>query len=55
MRHLEQGRNAEHLGELGANTGEHRVGEKDIPLDLLGEVFDGARVGQAELRPALIE
>ena len=52
---LEQRCDTKHLGQVGAKAGEHQVAEEDIPLDLLGEMFDVSWVGQAELSSALRE
>lgn len=46
---LEERRHAECLGDIGAHAAEHVVGEKDISCNLFVQVFDGARVGEAEL------
>lgn len=54
MRNLEHGSGAEGLCELGAQAREAQVVQEDIALHLLGDVLDGARVGQPKgLSPAL--
>lgn len=41
---LKERRDAEDLGQVGADAGEHEVVEEDIPVDLLRQIFDGAGV-----------
>lgn len=55
MRDLEERSYAEGLGEVGAQTREHEVVQEDIALHLLGNILDGAGVGQAERRPPRLE
>lgn len=55
MGDLEQGVQAESLGEVGTDAGEHVVVEENIALDLLGQTLNGTRVGQTKLGPALGE
>lgn len=52
VRDLEERTHAEHLGQVGADAGEHVVGKEDIALDLPGESLYRSRVGQAELGSA---
>lgn len=49
VRNLEERSHAEDLGQIGANSGEHEVGEEDIALDLSGERFYRSGVGEPEL------
>lgn len=55
MADLEERRNGEALVQLGAQAGEGLVGEEDAPLDLRGDVVDGAGVAQAERCSAVLE
>lgn len=55
MADLEQGRDGEALVQLGAQARESLVGEEDAPLDLGGDVVDGAGVAQAERCSLVLE
>ena len=55
MADLEDGVQAETLIELGAQAGESLVGEEDVALHLLGDLFNGARVAEAERRSSVLE
>jgi hypothetical protein len=46
---VEQGREAEDLDELGAEAGEHEVGEEDISLHFSGDCLYRSWIRQAEL------
>lgn len=48
MAYLEQRRDRETLVQLGAQAGEHEVGEEDIALHLPRDRVDGAGVAEAE-------
>lgn len=52
VRDLEGWVHGEGLGEVGAQTCEEVVVEKDVLSDLLGEILHGARVGQVECGPS---
>lgn len=55
MGDLEKGVQAEGLGEIGAQAGEHVVVEENIALNFLGQALDSAGVRQAELCASLLE
>ena len=55
MRDLEEGRNAEGFGELGAQAREAQVIEEHIALNLPCDALNCARVGQAQCVPPLTE
>ena len=55
MADLEKRRNGEALVQLGAQARECLVGEEDAPLDLRGDVVDGAGVAQAERCSPVLE
>lgn len=55
MADLEKRRNGEALVQLCAQAGEGLVGEEDVPLDLSGDVVDGAGVAQAEGCSSVLE
>lgn len=55
VRNLEERGHAEHLGQVGADAGEHEVVEGNIALDLSGESLYRAGVGEAKLGSALGE
>ena len=48
VRHTEQRRHTEDLGQVCPETGEHEVGQQNILLYFPGEVIDSAGVGQVE-------
>lgn len=53
VRDLEKRSHAENLGQVGADSSEHVVVEKDVALNFLGQVLHASRVGKAELCSAL--
>jgi hypothetical protein len=55
MRHTEQRRHAEDLGQICPETGEHEVGQENILLHFPGEVIDSAGVGQVKQSPSVGE
>jgi len=55
MADLEKRRNGEALVQLGAQAREGLVGEENTPLDLRGDVVDGAGVAQAERCSPVLE
>lgn len=55
MGNLEQRRNAECLCEIGAQAGEGIVGQKDLSLDLSGDIINLSGVRETELRSLLRE
>lgn len=55
MRHSEQRRHAEDLGQVCSEAGEHKIGQQDFLLHFLGDVIHRSGVGQVEQRPSLGE
>lgn len=51
----EERAHAEDLGQVGAKTCEHEVGQKNLLLDLPRDVIHGAWVRQVEQRPPFRE
>lgn len=55
MRHLEQRRDAEGLGQICSQTGEGVVVQEHFALDLPGNVLNGSWVRQAQGTSPLLE